>query len=134
MILGIGTDLCDVRRVEKARSRFPVHFDKKILTSQEREEMSTRADKNAYTAKRFAAKEAIYKAFNFSDQNNLVWQDAEILNKGRKGAPVAYLHGNCLTKFNEQLAVGQTGVIHLSITDEYPYVIAYVIIEKISKC
>ena len=131
MILGIGADLCDVRRIERLRSRFPLNFDKKILTPQEREEMSTRSNKDAYTAKRFAAKEAIYKAFNFSDQNMLAWQDAEILNNGLKGAPVVYLNGNCLTKLNERLAAGETGVIHLSIADEYPFVIAYVILEKI---
>jgi GTP-binding protein Era len=57
----------------------------------------------------------------------------EILNQGKKGAPIVHLYGNCLSKFNQQLAVGQTGAIHLSLTDEYPYVMAYVILEKISK-
>ena len=133
MIVGIGTDLCDVRRIEQARSRFPVSFEKKILTYHEREELSVRSEKNEYVAKRFAAKEAIYKAFNFSDQNSLGWQQAEILNQGEKGTPVVHLYGNCLSKFNQQLAVGQTGAIHLSLTDEYPYVMAYVILEKISE-
>jgi holo-[acyl-carrier protein] synthase len=133
LIVGIGTDLCDIRRIEQVRSRFPLNFDKKILTYREREELSARSKKNAYVAKRFAAKEALYKAFHFSDQNSLGWQQAEILNQGKKGAPVVHLYGNCLSKFNQQLAVGQTGAIHLSLTDEYPYVMAYVILEKISK-
>ncbi len=132
MILGIGIDLCDIRRIEKARSRFPFYFDKKILTYNEQEELINRTEKDAYVAKRFAAKEAIYKAFNFSDQNRLGFQQAEILNQGKRGAPVVHLYGNCLSKFNQQLAVGQTGAIHLSLTDEYPYVMAYVILEKIS--
>ena len=131
--MGIGTDLCDIRRIKKVRNRFPLNFDKKILTYREREELRTRNEKNAYVAKRFAAKEAIYKAFNFSDQNNLGWQQAEILNHGKKGAPIVYLSGDYLCKFNHQLAVGQTGAIHLSLTDEYPYVMAYVILEQISK-
>ena len=132
MILGIGTDLCDIRRIKEARSRFPLNFDKKILTHQEREELNMRNEKNAYVAKRFAAKEAIYKAFNFSDQKSLGWQQVEILNQGKKGAPVVHLYGNYLSKFNQRLAVGQTGAIHLSLTDEYPYVMAYVILEQIS--
>mgnify|MGYP000004222274 CR=1 FL=1 len=84
MIVGIGTDLCDIRRIEQVRSRFPLNFDKKILTYREREELSARSQKNAYVAKRFAAKEALYKAFHFSDQNSLGWQQAEILNQGKK--------------------------------------------------
>ncbi len=133
MIIGIGTDLCDIRRIERIRSRFPLNFDKKILTNNEREELRTRIEKNAYVAKRFAAKEAIYKAFNFSDQNSLGWHQVEILNHGKKGAPIAHLYGNCLSKFNQQLAVGQTGAIHLSLTDEYPYVMAFAILEQITK-
>ena len=133
MIVGIGTDLCDIRRIKKARNRFSSNFDKKILTFHEREELSTRNEKNAYVAKRFAAKEAIYKAFNFSNQSNLGWHQAEILNKGNKGAPIVHLYGNYLSKFNQQLAVGRTGAIHLSLTDEYPYVMAYVILEQIFK-
>ncbi len=85
MIVGIGTDLCDIRRIEQVRSRFPLNFDKKILTYREREELGARSQKNAYVAKRFAAKEALYKAFHFSDQNSLGWQQAEILNQGKKG-------------------------------------------------
>ncbi|MDA9815522.1 holo-ACP synthase [Alphaproteobacteria bacterium] len=130
MILGIGTDLCDIRRIEKIRTRHQSSFDNKILTQREREELIHRSDKNAYVAKRFAAKEAIYKAFQFTDQDKIGWQDAEILNSGNKGAPVVSLYANCLNKFNQQLAVAQTGAIHLSLTDEYPYVMAYVIIEK----
>ena len=131
--MGIGTDLCDIRRIKKARNRFQLNFDKKILTYREREELKARNEKNAYVAKRFAAKEAIYKAFNFSDQSKLSWQQAEILNHGKKGAPVVHLYGNFLSKFNHQLAVGRTGAIHLSLTDEYPYVMAYVILEQISE-
>ena len=131
--MGIGTDLCDIRRIKKVRNRFPLNFDRKILTYREREELKVRNEKNAYVAKRFAAKEAIYKAFNFSDQNKLGWQQAEILNHGENGAPVVHLYGNYLEKFNHQLAVGQTGAIHLSLTDEYPYVMASVILEQIFK-
>ena len=69
MILGIGTDLCSIERITHLRNQFPIRFEAKILTKKEQKELFYRSDKNAYIAKRFAAKEAIYKAFSFIKQN-----------------------------------------------------------------
>ena len=96
-------------------------------------ELGTRAHKDAYLAKRFAAKEAIYKAFSYMDQNNLTWQDVEILNQVKNGAPIVSIRGTCLKKFKDSIDCNYEGNIHLSLTDEYPYVMAYVIIEKVIK-
>ena len=133
MILGIGVDLCNIKRIKRLRKKFPERFEKKILSSRERRELGFRHDKDAYLAKRFAAKEATYKAFNFTEQNNLSWKDIEVLNDGKAGAPVIYIRGTCLDKLNEKLESHCKSNIHLSLTDEYPYVMAYVIIEKFVK-
>ncbi len=133
MILGIGIDLCSITRIEKVRRMFPEKFERKILSNREIKELENRIHRDAYLAKRFAAKEAIYKAFSFMDQNNLTWQEVEILNQGKSGAPTVSLRGTCLKKFKEKLGCDFEGNIHLSLTDEYPYVMAYVIIEKVVK-
>ena len=133
MILGIGSDICKVTRIKKVRKKFPLRFETKILSVRERQELGMRVDKDAYLAKRFAAKEAIYKAFNFMNQKYVGWHDVEILNDRKSGAPVVHVRGKCLKKFEEKLESGNIGNIHLSLTDEYPYVMAYVIIEKIFK-
>ena len=112
---------------------FPEKFERKILSNREMKELGTRAHKDAYLAKRFAAKEAIYKAFSYMDQNNLTWQDVEILNQVKNGAPTVSLRGTCLKKFKDSIDCNYEGNIHLSLTDEYPYVMAYVIIEKVLK-
>ena len=112
---------------------FPEKFERKILSNREMKELGTRIHKDAYLAKRFAAKEAIYKAFSFMDQNNLAWQEVEILNQGRSGAPIVSIRGTCLKKFKDSIDCNYEGNIHLSLTDEYPYVMAYVIIEKVIK-
>ena len=133
MILGIGTDLCSIERITHVRNQFPIRFEAKILTKKEQKELFYRSDKNAYIAKRFAAKEAIYKAFSFIKQNSISWQELEILNDARSGAPVVSIQGNCLEKFNAYLGKGYKGIIHISLTDEYSYAMAYVIIEKINE-
>ena len=120
-------------RVKKVREMFPARFETKILSKKERKELRFRLDKDAYLAKRFAAKEAVYKAFNFMDQNTINWHEIEILNDRDSGAPVVKIKGSCLKKFKAKLKSDFTGNIHLSLTDEYPYVMAYVIIEKLVK-
>ena len=112
---------------------FPAKFESKILSRNERNELRFRLDKDAYLAKRFAAKEAVYKAFNFMDQNTINWHEIEILNDRDSGAPVVNIKGSCLKKFKAKLKSDFTGYIHLSLTDEYPYVMAYVVIEKLAK-
>ena len=112
---------------------FPEKFERKILSNREIKELETRIHKDAYLAKRFAAKEAIYKAFSFMDQNNLTWKEVEILNQERSGAPTVSIRGTCLKKFKDSIDSNYEGNIHLSLTDEYPYVMAYVIIEKVVK-
>jgi len=130
LILGIGTDICDIRRIESVRRKFATNFDRRILTPAEHQELNTRSDKNAYVAKRFAAKEAVYKAFNFCNQSKLKWHHAQILNTGNQGAPALSLLGRCKSELSNQLLANETADIHLSLSDEYPYVVAYVILAK----
>ena len=132
MILGIGTDLCSIERITHVRNQFPIDLKQKFLPKKSKKSFF-RSDKNAYIAKRFAAKEAIYKAFSFIKQNSISWQELEILNDARSGAPQVSVQGNCLEKFNAYLGKGYKGNIHISLTDEYPYAMAYVIIEKINE-
>ncbi len=128
MILGIGTDLCDIRRIETLLEKFGDRFTQKAFTKGERARADGLATRGSSYAKRFAAKEATAKALARSNTGALSWQDVEVINKP-SGKPEILLHRNALRRVTSQLKFGQNYKIHLSLTDEYPYAQAYVIIE-----
>jgi len=128
MIIGIGTDICDIRRIEALLNKFGERFPLKAFTKGERmrsDASSTRA--NSY-AKRFAAKEATAKALAGTDTGALSWQDVEVINHP-SGKPEIILHGAALKRAEAHIETGQDWKIHLSLTDDYPYAQAFVIIE-----
>lgn len=125
MILGIGCDICDVRRIEKLINTQGERFLKRIFTTSEQERLQKRAQSAAGFAKVFAAKEALVKALG--DSTNISWQDIEII-KNSHGRPEFVLH-----KAAHEIATKQangTYQLHLSISDELPYALAYVIFCK----
>ena len=126
--MGIGTDLCDIRRIEVLLDKFGDRFPHKAFTKNERARADGLATRSSSYAKRFAAKEATAKALAGANTGSLSWQDVEVINK-KSGKPEILLHGNALRRIKSRLKAGQNYKIHLSLSDEYPYASAYVIIE-----
>ena len=127
MIVGIGTDICDARRIEKSINNFDERFVERIFTKAEIDAASARSTRSLYFAKRFAAKEAIYKALNASGVEGRGWRDAEILND-EGGAPTVRLSGRCKTALEALTPDGYKAKLDLSISDEPPYVVAFVVL------
>lgn len=132
MILGIGTDLTDIRRIESGLARFEARFVKRIFTPSEcqladRKQGQARI---ARYAKYFAAKEAAIKALGGSNGQGFGWHDFEV-GYDANGAPALCLHGAAAASLQLRLARGQVTTIHLSLSDEYPYAQAFVVIEAV---
>lgn len=121
MILGIGNDICNIERIEKAHQRHGARFTARILTQAERDEMSERGQKTAYLAKRFAAKEAIYKAIANHISPPPSWHDAAILNDDA-GRPIVRLSQRCQRALDELAKAPVT--ISLSLSDDHPFAFA----------
>ena len=127
MILGIGTDLVDERRIQRLIERFGDRFLVRIFTNAERADSSTRGLATLYFAKRFAAKEAVYKALSRSGVAGLGWREAEVIND-RSGAPHIRLTGQCKTALESLTPEGYKPIVDISLSDEPPYALAYVVI------
>ncbi len=130
MIIGIGTDLCDIRRIEALLEKFGDRFRGKTFTNGERKYAASKAGEGATLAKRFAAKEAVAKALAGENTGALSWQDVEVINHP-SGKPDIQLHGKALQRLQARLEKGQGYNIHLSLTDDYPYAQAFAIIETL---
>ena len=127
MILGIGNDLCDIRRIEKSLERFGDRFIKRVFTEVEQKRSEGRAERAASYAKRFAAKEACSKALGTGLRRGVYWRDMGVVNL-RGGKPSMALTGGAAARLAEMTPAGMTAQIDLTITDEYPLAQAFVII------
>ena len=127
MILGVGTDICDARRIAAALKRFDYRFRERIFTESEVALACGRPDESLFYAKRFAAKEAVYKALSAAPIKGLGWHDAEILNTVG-GAPVLTLFGTCKRALEAVTPEGYKASVNLSLSDEPPYAVAFVVI------
>ncbi len=128
MILGIGTDIVDERRIRQSMERFGDRFLNRIFTDVERAEAMARGKlAGLYFAKRFAAKEAVYKALSGAGIEGLGWRDAEITNLAG-GAPDLLLTGRCKTALERLTPEGYNAAARLSLSDEPPYAVAFVVI------
>ncbi len=128
MILGIGTDLCDIRRIERSIGKFGDRFLNRIFTQAERDYCESKSGRASYYAKRFAGKEAAAKALGREDTGALSWHDVEIVN-APSGLPQITLRGGAKTRLQEATPAGHGARIHLSLTDDFPYAQAFVIVE-----
>ena len=128
MIIGIGSDLSDIRRVAKSLERFGDRFVERIFTDIERTRSERKADRAASYAKRFAAKEACAKALGTGMRAGVFWRDMGVVNL-RSGRPTMALTGGALARLEALTPRGCKPVIHVSLTDEHPYAQAFVIIE-----
>ncbi len=129
MIVGIGVDLCDSRRVEQSITRFGARFLDRIFTENEQAHANAAAKPALSFAKRFAAKEAVAKALG-TGVRGFFFVDIEVIS-GPLGKPEVLLHGGAQDVLRAKLHTGQRAHIHLSMSDEVPYATAYAVIEAI---
>ena len=130
MILGVGTDIVDERRIGKSLDQFADKFIDRIFTTAERAAAAATSQPRAYFAKRFAAKEAVYKALSGAGMSGLGWQQAETLSLPN-GAPVMALTGQCKTALEALTPDGYKAQISISLSDEPPYALAFIIIDAV---
>ena len=130
MIIGLGNDLIDIRRVEKSIERFGDRFIERIFTDIERAKSDRRANRAASYAKRFAAKEACAKALGTGLSHGVFWRDMGVVNLPT-GAPTMRLTGGALKRLQAITPPGHTAQIVLTITDDFPQAQAIVIISAI---
>jgi holo-[acyl-carrier protein] synthase len=130
MILGLGSDLSDIRRIQNSLERFGDRFKERVFTELERTRSDRKADAAASYAKRFAAKEACAKALGTGMRRGVFWRDMGVVNM-RSGQPTMQLTGGALARLQEMTPPGMKAVIHLSLTDDHPYAQAFVIIEAL---
>jgi holo-[acyl-carrier protein] synthase len=130
MILGLGNDLIDIRRVEKSIERFGERFLSRIFTDLERAKSDRRAQRAASYAKRFAAKEACSKALGTGLRQGVFWRDMGVVNLPG-GKPSMKLTGGALKRLEQMTPPGHRAQIDLTITDDFPLAQAIVIISAV---
>ena len=130
MIIGIGSDLIDIRRVEKSLERFGERFTERCFTEIERAKSDGRKNRAASYAKRFAAKEACSKALGTGLAQGVFWKDMGVVNMPG-GKPTMKLTGGALERLKQLLPEGHAAHIHITITDDFPLAQAFVIIEAL---
>jgi holo-[acyl-carrier protein] synthase len=128
MILGIGSDLCDIRRIERSLERFGTRFTERVFTAGERARSERRAAAAASYARRFAAKEACAKALGTGMRGGVFWRDMEVVNLPG-GRPTMRLSGGALQRLRSLVPPGHEAVVHVSLTDDPPIAQAFVVIE-----
>jgi holo-[acyl-carrier protein] synthase len=130
VIIGLGSDLCDIRRIQNSLDRFGTRFTQRLFTEIERQRSERKPDAAASYAKRFAAKEACSKALGTGFRRGVFWRDMGVVNL-RSGQPTLALTGGAAERLAQMLPDGMLGVIHLTMTDDHPYAQAFVIIEAL---
>ncbi|RVD19488.1 holo-ACP synthase [Mesorhizobium sp. M4B.F.Ca.ET.017.02.2.1] len=130
MIIGIGSDLIDIRRIEKSLERHGQRFIQRIYTEVEQARSEGRVARVASYAKRFAAKEACAKALGTGMAHGVFWRDMGVVNLPG-GKPTMALTGGAAGQLGKILPRGHRAVIHLTITDDFPLAQAFVIIEAL---
>jgi holo-[acyl-carrier protein] synthase len=128
VIVGIGSDLCDIERVEKTLARFGDRFIERCFTETEQRRSDRRAARAASYAKRFAAKEACAKALGTGLRRGVFWRDMGVVNLP-SGQPTMRLTGGAAERLRAILPPGAEPFIHLTITDEGGFAQAFVVIE-----
>ena len=131
MIVGLGSDLCNIERIEKSLARFGARFEHRIFTEIERAKAARRPFTKAGTyAKRFAAKEAFSKAVGTGFSAGVFMKDIGVVN-APSGAPTLALAGGAQARLDALIPEGHAANIHLTLTDDHPWAQAFVIIEAL---
>ena len=127
MIIGVGNDIIDIRRIDKSIERFGARFLDRIFTDIEKTKSDRRQARAASYAKRFAAKEACSKALGTGFRKGVFWRDMGVVNEP-SGRPTMQLAGGALAQLESIVPAGSLPLIHLTITDDFPWAQAFVII------
>ncbi|MDI4662876.1 holo-ACP synthase [Xanthobacter autotrophicus] len=132
MIIGIGSDFSDARRIARSIERFGDRFLDRVFTPEERAKADRRKLRAETYAKRFAAKEACAKALGTGFSHGVFWRDMGVVNLP-SGQPTLVLTGGAARRLAEMVPQGYEPQIHLSLTDEGPLTAAYVVISAVPK-
>ncbi|WP_414900558.1 holo-ACP synthase [Sphingomonas flavalba] len=133
MIVGVGSDLCSIARIESSLARFGARFEQRVFTDAERARAARRPLTRAGTyAKRFAAKEAFSKAVGTGFRRGVFMRDIGVVN-APSGAPTLALTGGAKERLQSLIPPGYDARIHLTLTDDHPWAQAFVIIEAVPK-
>ena len=128
MIIGLGSDLCNIERIASSLDRFGTRFENRVFTDIERAKAARRPHTRAGTyAKRFAAKEAFSKAVGTGFKRGVFMKDIGVVN-APSGAPTLDLSGGAAARLTELTPVGYITTIHLTLTDDHPWAQAFVIL------
>jgi holo-[acyl-carrier protein] synthase len=130
LIIGVGSDLTDIRRIAQTLERFGHRFEARVFTDLERARSNRKPDRASSYAKRFAAKEACAKALGTGMRRGVFWKDMGVAN-ARSGQPTMVLTGGAAERLAAMAPPGHKPVIHVSLTDDHPYAQAFVIIEAV---
>jgi holo-[acyl-carrier protein] synthase len=130
MILGIGTDLANIERIEATLERFGERFKNRVFTEKEQQKAERRKDIAGTYAKRWAAKEACSKALGTGLRMGISWKDMAVTNL-ETGQPVMAVTGWAARRLAEMTPLGHKAIIHVSLTDDHPWAQAFVVIEAV---
>ncbi|KQU47306.1 4'-phosphopantetheinyl transferase [Sphingomonas sp. Leaf339] len=131
MIIGLGSDLCNIERIQASLDRFGMRFENRVFTEVELARAARRPFTRAGTlAKRFAAKEAFSKAVGTGFRAGVFMKDIGVVN-ALSGAPTLALTGGAQARLDAMIPHGMAARIHLTMTDDHPWAQAFVIIEAI---
>lgn len=130
MILGLGSDLIEITRIDATLTKFGDRFVNRVFTDVERRKSERRSARAASYAKRFAAKEACAKALGTGLRAGVFWRDMGVVN-APSGKPSMHLTGGAKKRLEAMTPEGYEAVIHVTITDDHPWAQAFVIIEAL---
>ncbi|WBU53181.1 holo-ACP synthase [Paracoccus sp. SCSIO 75233] len=132
MILGIGTDLANIERIQGVLDRHGDRFRNRVFTKRELAKAARRRDEAGTLAKRWAAKEACSKALGTGLAMGISWRDMSVSNL-RSGQPVMHLTGWAAERLDKMTPNGHEAVVHVTLTDDHPWAQAFVVIEALPK-
>ncbi|MCW3846384.1 holo-ACP synthase [Sphingomonas sp. LB-2] len=131
MIIGMGSDLCNIERIQNSLDRFGTRFENRVFTEIELRKAARRPHTKAGTlAKRFAAKEAFSKAVGTGFKAGVFMKDIGVVNSP-SGAPTLALTGGARERLDALVPVGHAAKVHLTLTDDHPWAMAFVVIEAL---
>jgi len=128
VILGIGTDLANIDRIQAVLDRHGDRFRNRVFTEREQAKAARRKDEAGTYAKRWAAKEACSKALGTGLRMGISWKDMAVSNL-KSGQPVMTVTGWAKTRLDDMTPEGHEAVIHVTLTDDHPWAQAFVVIE-----
>ncbi len=128
MILGVGTDLANIERIQRTLDRFGDRFRNRVFTETEQRKAERRHDTAGTYAKRWAAKEACSKALGTGLRMGIAWKDMAVSNL-HTGQPVMHVTGWAADRLRQMTPPGHEAIIHVTLTDDHPWAQAFVVIE-----